>query len=361
MFVGRSVSPLRALAATAALLCCAPGTARAQDAPAPVESIDLYGTDAISPDAFRAEFGAELERFVGMLEAARTRPNPDVAAIERQGNVLEARIRSRLGSLVPIADIQFGATTDFGPPPRIHVMIDVVEEADKARRMPFYAPPAGRFDDPGDVLALWDEFQEKVVFLAYGGTSLQISACPVLHCIAPFELPQLMPYLERINAGAREHQEELYKIAAESGDASQRATALFVLAHTNDAERLLPVLGRAIYDPSGGVRNNAMRVLMFMAQKRPELDFPIDDLITALDFPSNSDRNKAGYTLAALAAQPKYRDTIRAKAVPTLLRMLRLAQPNNHDPAYQTLKIVSGEAFGDRDYAAWERWAASRN
>ena len=30
------------------------------------------------------------------------------------------------------------------------------------------------------------------------------------------------------------------------------------------------------------------------------------------------------------------------------------------DPAYEILKRVSGEAFGERDYAAWERWAASR-
>jgi hypothetical protein len=46
--------------------------------------------------------------------------------------------------------------------------------------------------------------------------------------------------------------------------------------------------------------------------------------------------------------------------VPVALKLLRLEQPNNHDPAYQILTKVSGEAFGDRDYAAWERWAASR-
>jgi hypothetical protein len=38
--------------------------------------------------------------------------------------------------------------------------------------------------------------------------------------------------------------------------------------------------------------------------------------------------------------------------------VLRLAQPNNHDPAYEILMQVSGETFGERDYAAWERWAA---
>jgi hypothetical protein len=38
--------------------------------------------------------------------------------------------------------------------------------------------------------------------------------------------------------------------------------------------------------------------------------------------------------------------------VPVALRLLRLAKPNNHDPAYEILRKVSGETFGDRDYAA---------
>jgi hypothetical protein len=38
--------------------------------------------------------------------------------------------------------------------------------------------------------------------------------------------------------------------------------------------------------------------------------------------------------------------------------MLRLLKPNNHDPAYEILQLVSGESYGDRDYAAWEGWAA---
>jgi hypothetical protein len=360
MFAGRQVSPLRVLAATAALLVGAP-SAHAQGAPVPLESIDIYGSDAIDPDAFRKELGPEIERFVAMFEAARTNPGADFAAIEAQGDALEASVRAWLAPRVAIAHLDFGATTDFGPPPRIHVMVDVVEEADKARRMPFRAAPTERFADPGGLFALWDEYQRKVFTLAYAGTSLQVSKCPVLHCIAPFELPELAPYLERFNAGALEHEETLYTIAAQSGDASQRATVLFLLAHTNDAERLLPVLGGAIYDGGGGVRNNAMRVLLYLAQNRPELDFPVAALIAALDFPSASDRNKAGYTLAALAALPRYRDTIRAEAVPAALRMLRVLQPNNHDPAYEILKLVSGETYGDRDYAAWERWAADQS
>ena len=103
-----------------------------------------------------------------------------------------------------------------------------------------------------------------------------------------------------------------------------------------------------------------MRVLMFLAQRRADVDFPIRDLIAALDFPSSADRNKAAYTVSALADQARYRGVIRAEAVPLALRLLRLEKPNNHDPAYEILTKVSGETLGDRAYAAWERWAASR-
>jgi hypothetical protein len=359
--VRRRFALLRVLAASALLASAPSAHAQGASEPLPVAGIDLYGTNAISPDAFREEFGSEIVRFIAQAEDVRLGRNADQAGLEARAEQLRGAIQAKLASLVPLARVDFGAMTDFGPPPRIYVTIEVVEEADKVRRMPFREPPTGRFEDPGGLFALWDEFQQKVFTLAYAGTSLKVNDCPVLHCIAPFDLPELEPYLERFNAGAREHEELLYTIAAQSGDASQRANALFLLAHTNDAERLLPVLGHAIYDPSGTVRNNAMRVMLFMAKARPELDYPVEDLIAALDFPSGADRNKAGYTLAALAAQSRYRAAIRDGAVPIALRMLRLLRPNNHDAAYEILKLVSGESYGDGDYAAWERWAAANN
>lgn len=62
----------------------------------------------------------------------------------------------------------------------------------------------------------------------------------------------------------------------------------------------------------------------------------------------------------ALAESPPFKDAIRSRAVPAALRMLRLEQPNNHEPVYEILTKVSGERFADRDYAAWERWAGQR-
>ena len=70
-----------------------------------------------------------------------------------------------------------------------------------------------------------------------------------------------------------------------------------------------------------------------------------------------SAQNGRAYTVAGLAGQSRYREIIREEAVPAALRLLKAEKPNNHDPAYQILTQVSGESFGERDYAAWERWA----
>jgi hypothetical protein len=355
-----TVSTLRAFAATA----LASLGASAQDAALTVRSIDIYGSSVFDSAAARADFGPDLLRYVELgRQAGFGGPVPQSAPeLEALMLAIDAKIRSAIESRTPLAHFEIGVTLDFGPPQQIDITIDVVEKVDEARRMPFRTAPTLELADPGGVLALWAEYQQEMYELALAGAPMRVddSNCPVLHCVAPFDLPDLAPYLPRLNDGARRYEDELYAVAGNSADASERATALFMLAHTNDAQRLAPVLGRAIFDPSSGVRNNAMRVLMFLAQRGADVDFPVHDLIAALDFPSSADRNKAAYTVAALANQAEYRDTIRAEALPAALRLLKLEKPNNHDPAHEILKAVSGEAFGDRDYAAWERWAASR-
>jgi hypothetical protein len=357
-----TVSTLRTLAATAGF-ALALEQAGAQSASLPVESIDVYGSAALDSAAIRAEFEADILRYVATMERMRL-PNANFEEIGKTLFGIRERLRAALEQRVPLAYLEIAVLTNSAPPPpHNNVTIDVVEKADEARRMPFRAAPTRQLPDPGGLLATSNELALKYAeLLRSGRRDLQAIAadCPVLHCLAPFTLPEFAPYLERLNTGAREHEEALYEVATQSGLENQRANALFVLAHTNDADRLAPVLGEAIYDPSASVRNNAMRVILFMAQRDPSRDYPLDALLAAFDFPSASDRNKAGGVLTALAKEPRYRERIRTTAVPVALRQLRLEQPVNHVIAYDLLKAVSGEAFGERDYAAWERWAASR-
>jgi hypothetical protein len=356
----RTVSTLRALAATG-LLTVATEHAGAQSASLPVESIDVYGSAALDAATIRAEFNADILRYAATMDRTRL-PNANFDELGKTLFGIRDKLRASFERRVPLAYFEISLITNTAPPPpHVNVTIDVVEKADEARRMPFRTPPTREIADPGGLLAAWSEFTNKFFELALAGRQMQGSAadCPVLHCLGRYNEPELAPYIERFDAGAREHEEALYTVAAESGNAMYRGNALLVLAHTNDAERLLPVLGRAIHDVSESVRNNALRALLYMAQRDNERAYPLDSLLAAFDFPATSDRNKAGWTLVELAKSPRYRDRIRADAVPVALQLLRLEQPVNHSPAYELLKIVSGEAFGERDYAAWERWATA--
>jgi hypothetical protein len=354
-----TVSTLRALAATG-LLTVAAEHAGAQSASLPVESIDVYGSAALDSTSIRAELEADILSYAATMDQARL-PDANFDELSKTLLGIRDRVRVSLEPRVPLAYLEISLITNTAPPPpHVNVTIDVVEKADEARRMPFRTAPTREIADPGGLLAAWSEFTNKFFELALAGRQVQGTAadCPVLHCLGRYSEPELAPYVERFDAGAREHEEALYAIAAESGNAMHRANALLVLAHTNDADRLLPVLGRAIYDPAESVRNNAMRALLYMAQRDNERAYPLDSLLAAFDFPATSDRNKAGWTLVELAKSSRYLDRIRAEAVPVALKQLRLEQPVNHGPAYELLKAVSGEAFGERDYAAWERWAA---
>jgi hypothetical protein len=348
------------LVATAGLALFAVERANAQGASLPVESIDVYGSAALDAAAIRAEFESDILRYVATMDRARL-PNANFDEIGKTLFGIRAKLRTSLEQRVPIAYLEISVLMSSAPPPpHINVTIDVVEKTDEARRMPFRPAPTRQLTDPGGLLAASSEIGLKYAeLIRLGRQDLQATAaeCPELHCLAPFALPEFAPYLERFNAGAREHEETLYEIAAQSALDGQRANALFVLAHTNDAERLLPVLGNAIYDSAANVRNNAMRVLLFMARTDASREYPLASLLAAFDFPIASDRNKAGYVLVELAKSPRYRERIRAEAAPVALKQLRLEQPVNHDPAYELLKVLSRQDFGERDYAAWERWA----
>ena len=95
-----------------------------------------------------------------------------------------------------------------------------------------------------------------------------------------------------------------------------------------------------------------MRLMMYLAMTDPSLSYPIDPLAVTLDFPSSSDRNKAASTLRMAAEFEGHREVIIATALPE--------RPNFPDPAYETLRIVSGRDYPERHYAAWATLAAEQ-
>ena len=329
------------------------GFAAAQaPAQAPVlGGFDVYGSERIDVAALRIELRSTLEAFL----AAAVGGNE--AAIEVAVDTIQAAIEP----YGPFASTSFSMTQDFYSNPGFYLTVDVVDAGDAERRMPFREldpDTAGDFEDPDGLIADWYVYQDRFFALLASGalSSVDEVSCPALHCLAPFDHAELAPYLPRFDAGASAHESTLRAIVERDRDPRQRAAAVFLLAHTKDPGRLLPLLEWAMVDPDSTVRNNAMRIMIFLAQSHPDLDYPIESLIAAMDFAAASDRNKSAETVAMLAEQPRYRDIIRANALETCLKLLRLELPNNRNPAHRILMMVSGLSLPAEDIAGWDRW-----
>jgi hypothetical protein len=328
-----------------ALLFFAPHLSNGQEIE--YQGVDVYGTEVFDAAYVEREFASELRL---LAEAVATM---DRATEER----LSAAIADELKQLADFAYLDV-----VGVIPDGYISVDVVERGQEDR-MPFREAPRSRYEDPDGLLAKWREYFDKEISLSIAGELQGYSEpCEVLHCVVPFAPnPELLPYLEVLNEGVSAHEDILYEIAENGADPHDRESAIFLLGHSQDLNRLLPFLRHAIYDPHWGVRNNAMRMRIWIWMTHPELPFPVEDFIAAMDFPSPADRNKTTFMLAELAAVPEYREVIFERAVPNALKILRLRRPANYLGAYELLKAVSEEDFGEQNYVAWEEWYESQS
>ncbi len=314
-----------------------------------IKAIDLYGTSRITAEQVRLKFGVQIEQLVKSY-AAEDQANSEM---------LEKRISDGIKEMGDFAMARVSAITYFAPERHVYVTVDVVESKDRATRMGFLPAPSGEYADPDGLFKLWREYETAGWDLMNRGQinfNFQLTHCPAFHCIFGFDHPQLKKYEEAFNAGALKHKARLFEILKTDRAQSHRGYAAYLLAHTKEAPELVAALLPAIKDSSSFVRNNVLRVLAHIAQSRKDLRVPIAPILEAIEFPETTDRNKSLYVLDGLADRPENKQLIIDRAGATLIKILKLAQPNNHDPAYSILKKVSGQQYGERDYSAWEQW-----
>jgi len=303
------------------ILAFAPRVQQAKSEPARPHfaGVDLFGTTRFTVEQVRARLGADFDAF----EAARLAEGLDRAGPLKQK--LEAQVK-QLGGF---AFAEFSVVQYFREGRPSYLTVDVVERDDAARRIAVGPAPTESLVDPGGLIAVYRQYEESG--------------------------------WELMREGAARHADELFAVLHRDRDEGHRATAAFLLAFTKDGERLVKELASACKDPSSLVRNNALRVFAETARHHPEVELPLDVVLDCLEFPATTDRNKASAILEPRSRKPELRETILRRAGPTLLAMLRLEQPNNHDFAWSILKNLSGESYGERDYDAWRRWLSERS
>ena len=329
------------------------GPVRAQDWQSRLRSFDLYRTSELDIEEFK-----RLNR-PAVLEIVEAFAAGDFDSVERVG----AGVRAAIEAGGDFAYIEISLTTSFdGDTNDIDVTIELVDTADAESRLSFAAAPTGSVEDPDGVLAAWAEYQSTALDLVNArqmSPEILLADCPALHCVFGFDHDKLGPFLARFDRAARENRATLLRVLRENSDAEERAAAVFVLAHGKDADWLVEALHPSLDDPAAEVRNNVLRVMSMIAQTDDRIEIPFAPLARRIDDPSGGVRNKTSLLIAAIAHRPEYRDDILA-ILPSVMRLLRMAKPNNHDPAYEILKTISGRNYGDRDYARWEAWVAAK-
>lgn len=323
------------------------GCATAQITHATLNGLDTFGSKRISATEVSRQYGSKIEEWV----LAGKHGRPEFIQLK---NEIETSIKNQF----VFAYVNLSLITYFQPNPGDYVTVDVVEPENVAERMAFLPEPKGQFEDPDGLIALWDQYLQLAFELQRSGLFEYPKSCPAWHCTHGFENPKLAPFLEKFSKLVPKNEKKLARILKKDTRPQFRGNAAFLLAHIQSGPSVVNYVLGSVRDSSELVRNNAVRVLSDISWRHPELDIPVEPVLQVLKFPSTTDRNKAGYTLVYLSKKEKNKKAIIKSVGPILLEMLKLKQPNNHDPAYQILKNVSGEKFDERDYEAWTSWLA---
>lgn len=326
------------------------GCATAPKAHAVVNGIDTFGSKRISATEVSQQYGTKIEKWVLTAKNAQ----PEYVQLKKE---IETSIQDKFG----FAYVDLSLITYFQPSPGDYVTVDVVEAEDVAERMAFLPEPKDHFEDPDGLIALWDQYFQTGIELQQQGRFEFPKNCPTWHCVYGFENQKLVPFLEKFNQLIPRNEKKLVRSLKQDARAQFRGNAAFLLAHIKNGQSIVKYALGSVRDPSGMVRNNVVRVLFEIAWKHPEIEIPLEPILQVLKFPATTDRNKAGYTLVYLSQKEKNKKDIIRSAGAILLEMLKLQQPNNHDPAYEILKNVSGERFGERDYVGWENWLSKNS
>jgi hypothetical protein len=309
----------------------------------------VFGTRAFTAAEVRAEYGPELAAIAAAFSTGRL--DDELAGQYRR--VVEG-LRAR-GDFVYL-DLAYVRYFDHEQPTG-YLTIDVVERADSAVRMAFRPVPTDTVPDPDGTLAAFSAYLERgMALLMAGALAGPEPPCPVLHCPPGFHHETLRAEGERFLRAAPRHREAIARALHRDADAQRRAAAAFLLGLTDDADAAAALLADALADPAPAVRNNALRVLIMAAQREPPVAIPLGPVIRALHYPATTDRNKAAYVLLGLASRPEHRAEILRDAGPVLLDMLALEQPNNRDPAWEVLRLLSGEDRPAEDVVGWRAW-----
>jgi hypothetical protein len=307
----------------------------AQDGPPPVGSVDVYGLRLVADSAAR--------QAVGLAPGAAL---PDKAA--------KAAMIARLRALPNVQDATLSAvccdTTN-----RMMLFIGIAERG--APVPTFRAEPTGSERLPTDILARDSVFQDRLMQAMMAGRSAEADSGGHEFFVDSALNAIQHEYL----AFAAARTPFLRGVLRNSARSEDRALAAELLDYAPDVRSVIPDFVAAIHDPSGDVRNAAMRALWVIAayaQKNPSLGIriPADPFVDMLWSLVWTDRNKASAALWTLTEtrDPELLAALRTRALRPLIDVAHWSDFGHAVPGLIVLGRIEG--LDDKEiFAAMQR------
>ncbi|MCR9191291.1 MAG: HEAT repeat domain-containing protein [Gammaproteobacteria bacterium] len=322
--------------------------------------VDLYGLEDERASLIVQQYQTKIQRLettlmTEVISASRGKPHPHLyRQLVAQKKRVIANIKRR--HHLAFVDIQ---TVAYPKNKDIYSTIEIIETP-KSPRMRFVATPVRIENRQHDLVTEMMQFESLATRLMLTKQlDLNADACPVYHCMVPYQHPQLAPYLRKFQQGVIQEKQAILHTIKQDPNPERRAAAAFLIGHLTRPQEIIHLLSPHVDDPDADVRNNVMRVMASTLRQSHLQTVDPAPFIALLNSPFVSDRNKSLHILYSLADSAKNQHTILQTGGQYLLRLLKLSQPNNHDITYLLLKKISHQNFGDQQFSQWQAWIAS--
>lgn len=326
--------------------------------------VDVFGTDPRKSDDLIKNYGVQVDELATkllkeMAKASKSGKKPNLL-----NGIYQNRIRliNNIKRHYGFSYVAFD-TIVYPLDKTAYTTIEVINKNDKDR-LRF----VNKITKPSPKKPKHDLIEKMMEFQTIWGQLMltnqfdkKETQCPVYHCLPGFTHPKLKDLFALFNASVIKEKELILTTIKNDANPERRTAAVYLMGHFDDPKEIISFLTSHIMDSDAGVRNAAMRVINETMRKAKLNKMNVLPFLSLLDSPHDTDRNKALYILSNAAKSQESKELIIRHGKDRLIALLRLKQPNNHEPSYTLLKEISGNDFGSHNFAAWEQWFLKMN
>lgn len=310
-------------------------------------NVDVFGAEDKISAAILKEYEAEVSSFEAELFAKRLSGLSAKESDDYQHRQLQ--LETQVAKKFNFAAVKFD--TVYYPDKSLYTTINVLNQAPQTA---FYtAYPLKKPYDIVDRMYLFS--REAASIYAKHPEIGEHMSCKDFHCIVP-ENSAIQKNLDYLRSSVPRQMAFIDEVMFTDKNLARRRAAIFLLAYYPSIEEIHARLDKLLKAEDRFILHDTLRVYGELLIKYPKLKLDLSRPMELLHHYDEAIRNKSLLLINAAAEQKQLKRFIVEQGANELLNLLKLKQPNNHDVAYQILLKTTNQKYGDRDYAAWQRY-----